>query len=67
MKDFYYLRWKTWFEELQNRLAGETPQDIDWFALEEPWTRRQNDYAVTSQGDVVSVAREVFGKIFNNE
>ncbi len=67
LKDFYYLRWKTWFEELQNRLAGETPQNIDWFALEEPWTRRQNDYAVTSQGDVVSVAREVFGKIFNNE
>lgn len=64
LKDFYYPRWKTWFAELQNRLSGEPPRDIDWYALEEPWTRQQNDYAATPQGDPVRVAGEVFREVF---
>ncbi|MDE5612416.1 MAG: alpha-N-acetylglucosaminidase C-terminal domain-containing protein, partial [Odoribacter sp.] len=64
LKDFYYPRWKTWFAELQNRLSGETPRDIDWYALEEPWTRQQNDYAATPQEDPVRVAGEVFREVF---
>jgi len=64
LKDFYYSRWKTWFKELKNRLEGKTPQKIDWYGMEEPWTRQRNDYAVLPQGEPVAVAREVFEKIF---
>lgn len=64
LKDFYYPRWKTWFEELQNRLNGEAPRQIDWFAREEPWTRQQNEYPTTAITEPVLVAKEVFGKVF---
>lgn len=64
LKDFYYVRWKTWFEELQHRLDGRSPQKTDWFALEEPWTRLQNDYPVKAQAEPISTTKEVFKKVF---
>lgn len=64
LKDFYYMRWKIWFGELQNRLDGKPAQDMDWFALEEPWTRQQNDYPVKPAVEPVTVAREVYQKLF---
>lgn len=66
LHDFYYPRWKAWFEELQNRLDGKAPQEMDWYAFEEPWTRQQNDYPVVPQQEPVKVAKEVFGKVFKD-
>lgn len=63
LKDFYYPRWKAWFDQLEARLDGKEVKPIDWFAMEEPWTRLRNDYPVTSQGDAVGMAREAIGKV----
>ena len=86
LKDFYYVRWKTYFDSLlaqmesltrpqpellgggenANKTASELfalalPQEvkIDWYAIEEPWTLRQNPYSAEPEGDVVEVARKV--------
>lgn len=59
LRDFYYPRWKAWFDELEKRMDGSAPQQIDWFALEEPWTRLQNDYPAVPQENAVEVAGEV--------
>ena len=64
LKDFYYPRWKYWFGELQKRLDGKEPQQIDWFALEEPWTHQQNEYPSLPQADPVTTAKEVFSRVF---
>lgn len=64
LRDFYYPRWKIWFAELHNRLEGKQPQTIDWFAAEEPWTHLQNEYPVVPQENPVTIAKEIFEKVF---
>jgi alpha-N-acetylglucosaminidase len=86
LKDFYYVRWKTYLDGLSaemekmtkprpemlgsgensNKTAAELfqmalPQDlnIDYYALEEPWTLRHNPYKAEAEGDPVDVAKEV--------
>ena len=71
LKDFYYVRWKTYFDALMAQMQAQTapqpellgggphanktaaelfqmalPQEVtlDYYALEEPWTLRQNPY-----------------------
>jgi alpha-N-acetylglucosaminidase len=67
LKDYYYRRWKIWFEELQNRLDGHEPKEIDWYALEEPWTRLQNEYPTTPQGNPIQTAQELFQWILHKK
>lgn len=33
--------------------------EIDWYAIEEPWTLKHNHYSATPQGDAVSMARKI--------
>lgn len=63
LKDFYYPRWKMYFEILRNHLDGQDMPEIDWYAFEEPWTRRQNAYSAEPQGNVVEMARKAFAKV----
>lgn len=60
LKDFYYKRWATWWEMLQSVLDGGEMQDIDWYAMEEPWTLQHNPYKAEAEGDCIDTAREVF-------
>lgn len=63
LKDFYYLRWKTYFDYLEAKLNGQTPAAIDFYALEEAWTSKHNPYPQTAQGDPVETARLVYHEI----
>ena len=90
LKDFYYPRWKTYFDALEaqmkaqmgsqpellgggpnaNKTSAELfamalPQEvkIDWYAMEEPWTLRQNHYSAEAEGDAVSIARKAIDKV----
>ena len=85
LKDFYYPRWKAYFEALAAQMKALTapqpellgggenatktvaelfqmalPQEVtlDWYAIEEPWTLRQNPYSQAPEGSPVDVARE---------
>lgn len=60
LRDFYYIRWKTYFDKLSDELKGNTVQPIDFYALEEAWTLQQNPYEEEVQGNLVDVAKEVY-------
>ena len=46
--------------------AMALPQEvkIDWYAMEEPWTLRQNTYAAQPEGDPIAAARKVIDFIY---
>ncbi|MCF0199438.1 MAG: alpha-N-acetylglucosaminidase C-terminal domain-containing protein, partial [Bacteroidaceae bacterium] len=75
LADFYYPRWKHYFEILQAELDGRLPMlpvgnsstpktdnpamTIDWYAMEEPWTLDRTPYSATPEGDIVSLCKEI--------
>ena len=60
LKNFYYKRWEAWWKMLQGVLDGGEMQEIDWYAMEEPWTLQHNPYKTEAEGDCIDTAREVF-------
>lgn len=67
LKDFYYKRWAAYWQTLQDVLDGKPMVELDYYAMEEPWTLAHNPYASQSEGDCVSVAKEVFNEVFPNK
>lgn len=67
LKDFYYKRWAAYWQTLQDVLDGKPMVELDYYAMEEPWTLAHNPYASQPEGDCVSVAKEVFNKVFPNK
>lgn len=60
LADFYAMRWKKYFEYLDAKMRGESPDEIDFYALEEPWTLEHKAYSAVPEGDAVEVALEVY-------
>lgn len=67
LKDFYYKRWAAYWQTLQDVLDDKPMVELDYYAMEEPWTLAHNPYASQPEGDCVSVAKEVFNKVFPNK
>lgn len=67
LKDFYYKRWAAYWQTLQDVLDGKPMVELDYYAMEEPWTLAHNLYASQPEGDCVSVAKEVFNEVFPNK
>ena len=65
LKDFYYPRWAAFFTMLQDQLDGKPEVEIDFYAMEEPWTLATNTYSNESEGDCIDTAKRVFEKAFN--
>ena len=63
LRDFYYNRWKVWIDRQKAQLNGEPVKAIDFYAIEEPWTKQTNPYSSQAEGDVIEVAKEVYAKI----
>ncbi|WP_033326810.1 alpha-N-acetylglucosaminidase [Streptomyces yerevanensis] len=56
----YRLRWSTYFDELRAALAeGRASKAIDWFALEDRWTREPGRLATRPVGDTYEAAVRV--------
>lgn len=64
LRDFYYMRWKTYFDGLANELNGAPAEQLDFYALEEAWTLQQNLYSDAAEGNPVDVAKEVYRAVF---
>lgn len=60
LKDFYYMRWQLYFDYLSQQMDGQNPQKIDFYAIEEPWTKATNLYTTEPVGDCVDTAKKVF-------
>ena len=63
LRDFYYNRWKVWIDCQKAQLDGVPVKAIDFYAIEEPWTKQTNPYSSQAEGDVIAVAKEVYAKI----
>ena len=63
LRDFYYNRWKVWIDCQKAQLDGAPVKAIDFYAIEEPWTKQTNPYSSQAEGDVIAVAKEVYAKI----
>ena len=67
LRDFYYKRWAAWWQMLQGVLDGKRKlADIDWYGMEEPWTKAHNPYPAAGEGDAVDVAKAVFNEAFGD-
>lgn len=67
LKDFYYMRWKLYFDYLSLQLDGQNPQKIDFYAVEEPWTKATNLYTTEPVGDCIDTAKKVFKEVFSTK
>jgi alpha-N-acetylglucosaminidase len=63
LKDFYYKRWSTYFASLEDQLNGKPKVDIDFYGLEEPWTKQTNQYSSKPEGNCVDMAKEAIKMI----
>ncbi len=67
LRDFYYVRWVAYFDMLNSCLDGAPYEDIDFYAIEEPWTLRHNTYTATPEGDPIETAKKIFNETFLKE
>lgn len=63
LRDYYYIRWKAYFDELAGRLEGKTAKHIDFYAMEEAWTLQHNVYAEQPEEDPIEVAKQTMREI----
>lgn len=66
LSDLYYKRWELFFENTIKQMKGENTEPIDFFSMEEEWTRQKNNYSSLSDGDVLKVASDAYTRIFGN-
>lgn len=59
LRDFYYPRWKTFFDAL-NR--GELPP-ADYYPMEAEWTRETQPYPVSAETDPIDMAWKVYNRL----
>lgn len=64
LKDFYFNRWKLYFDYLKQKMDGNNPQEIDFYSVEEPWTKATNPYQSVSQKECIPTAQKVYEAAF---
>ena len=64
LKDFYYMRWKAYFDNLTLKMNGKNPEEIDFYALEEPWTKETDPYPSKPGNDCIPTVKHIFKEIF---
>lgn len=64
LRDFYYPRWKAYFDALAETFDGKPMKPLDFYAMDEKWTLMHNEYPSKAQGDPMEYSQEAFTKIF---
>lgn len=66
LKDFYYNRWKLWFEYQYQLLEGNNPTPIYYYSIEEKWTKQTNHYLSEPKKatNPIEKIRYIFNKAF---
>lgn len=67
LKDFYYMRWKTYFDYKLSHFNDGSPDKLDYYPMEEEWTKQQNVFSAEPQGDCINTAKSVFNLVFGTE
>ncbi|GLQ96734.1 alpha-N-acetylglucosaminidase [Dyella mobilis] len=56
-RDYYRLRWETYFRSLDDALrTGTAPKQIDWFAMGDAWNHGTQHYTDQPAGDAYAIA-----------
>ena len=63
--DFYLPRWEMSVRDLNARLDGKPPNEVDYFTFERHWTEQHNEFPATPVGDPVAAAVAVFARSQN--
>lgn len=63
LADFYYPRWKAYFEALAATLDGKPMKQLDFYAMDEKWTLLHNVYPYEAQGNPVEFAQTAFENV----
>ena len=58
------MRWKTYFDALTASLEGRLLPVLDWYAMEESWTKISDTYSSQPEGDCIEIAKRVYQEIF---
>ena len=43
---------------------GEKPKAIDFYAIEEAWTKQTNAYSNQPEGDCIQTVKQLFAELF---
>ncbi len=66
IRDFHLPQWRAFLDDLQDALdQGRAPKKFDWYAREEPWTRKTDEYPTRPLTDPHATAvrvRDVLAK-----
>ena len=65
LKDFYYPRWKKFYDTLDSALEGTPLEEVDWYEQEKEWALQRNPYPVKAQTDPVLAARKAYDEVFS--
>ncbi len=57
LKDFYRPRWQAWFKARLDSWEEDATPQIDFYAMEEPWTLQHNAYSPTPEGNPITTVR----------
>ncbi len=67
LRDFYYPRWKAYFDALDGTFDGKPMPLFDFYAMDKQWTLRHNRYPCDSQGDPVEFSQKIFARVFQGD
>ena len=64
LRDFYYPRWKAYFDALGATFDGKPMRELDFYAMDEKWTLQHNAYPGEAQGNPVEYSQTAFANVF---
>jgi alpha-N-acetylglucosaminidase len=65
LKDFYYKRWDAYWKTLNDVFDRKPLVTLDYYAMEEPWTKATNPYSAEPEGDCVETAKAAYAEAFS--
>lgn len=66
LRDYYYPRWKAYFDALAATLDGQPMRKFDFYAMDEQWTLLHDTYPYEAQGDPIEFAQQAYAHVFGN-
>ncbi|WP_165483482.1 alpha-N-acetylglucosaminidase TIM-barrel domain-containing protein [Prevotella heparinolytica] len=63
LSDFYLPRWQRFYQNLGRQIAGKTPKDIDYFAMERAWTEQTKAYATQPTDNYLACVDSVLSAV----
>ena len=66
LRDFYYPRWKAYFDALDATFDGKPMKQFDFYAMDEKWTLMHNPYPKEAQGNPIEYSQKAFANVFDS-